>query len=174
MKSIQGASLWSFTRRDANFAYLEEATAPFVAGTPYILYAESDKLEAELEDDEVTTAGTNGALHGTFVKLVQENFDAPGAQIYLVIGNQLRLVTGRTGNTLPAYRAYVELSEIPNTGAPSSMPGRKVRSMPMQGQTATGMDELNASETPVKMLIDGQLFILRGEKMYNANGQLVK
>ena len=174
MKSIQGASLWSFTSRDANFAYLVEATAPFAAGTPYILYAESDKLEAELEDDEVTTAGTNGALHGTFVNLVQENFDAPGAQIYLVIGNQLRLVTGRMGNTLPAYRAYVELSEIPNTGAPSSMPGRKVRSMPMQGQTATGVDELNASENPVKVMIDGQLFIIRGEKMYNANGQLVK
>jgi hypothetical protein len=46
--------------------------------------------------------------------------------------------------------------------------------MPMHKDVATGMDELNASETPVKMLIDGQLFILRGEKMYNANGQLVK
>ena len=47
--------------------------------------------------------------------------------------------------------------------------------MGVQSQNAaTGMDELNASDTPVKMLIDGQLFILRGEKMYNANGQLVK
>ena len=37
-----------------------------------------------------------------------------------------------------------------------------------------GVDLLNAAEAPVKMIIDGQLFILRGEKMYNANGQLVK
>jgi hypothetical protein len=41
-------------------------------------------------------------------------------------------------------------------------------------QVATGIDELNASEAPVKVMIDGQLFIIRGEKMYNANGQLVK
>ena len=162
MKNIQGATLWSFIGRDTKFAYLVEETATTIeAGKPYIMYATASTVQAELEGADAA-AGSNGALHGTFVNLVQENFDAPGAQIYLVIGNQLRLVTGRTGNTLPAYRAYVELS------------GRKVRSMPMQGQTATGMDELNASENPVKMLIDGQLFILRGEKMYNANGQLVK
>jgi hypothetical protein len=44
----------------------------------------------------------------------------------------------------------------------------------MQGQTATGVDAFNASETPVKMIIDGKLFILRGEKMYDATGKLVK
>ena len=44
----------------------------------------------------------------------------------------------------------------------------------MQGNTATGIDELNASETPMKVMINGQLFIIRGEKMYDATGRLVK
>ena len=175
MTAIQGATLWSFIGRDANFAYLVQEDAPFAAGKPYIMYAESDKLEAVLEGDAVEASAivANGAIHGTFTNMDQAALSGAGDNIYLVIGNQLRRVDGRTGNSLPAYRAYVDLDEITG-GAPSSMPGRKVRSMPMQGQTATGMDELNASETPVKMLIDGQLFILRGEKMYNANGQLVK
>ena len=47
--------------------------------------------------------------------------------------------------------------------------------MSVQGeQTATGMDELNADEAPVKVLINGELFIIRGEKMYDATGRLVK
>jgi hypothetical protein len=41
-------------------------------------------------------------------------------------------------------------------------------------QVVTGIDELNASEAPRKVLINGELFILRGEKMYDAKGQLVK
>ena len=36
------------------------------------------------------------------------------------------------------------------------------------------MENLNVSDKPVKMIINGQLFILRGEKMYDAKGQLVK
>jgi hypothetical protein len=39
---------------------------------------------------------------------------------------------------------------------------------------ATGVDAINASEKPMKLMIDGQLFILRGEKMYDATGRLVK
>ena len=175
MTAIKGATLWSFIGKDASFAYLEEASAPFDAGKPYILYAESGKLEAVLEGDAVGASAivANGAIHGTFADMDQAALTGAGDNIYLVIGNKLRRVDGQTGNSLPAYRAYVDLDEITG-GAPSSMPGRKVRSMPMQGQTATGMDELNASETPVKMLINGQLFILRGEKMYDAKGQLVK
>ena len=60
------------------------------------------------------------------------------------------------------------------TEAPQPAPGRRVRAVPMQQNTATGIDELNGSEAPVKVLINGQLFILRGEKMYDAKGLLVK
>ena len=176
MTAIKGATLWSFIGKDASFAYLEEASAPFDAGKPYILYAESGKLEAVLEGDAVDASAivANGAIHGTFSPMDQEALNGAGDNIYLVIGNQLRRVDGQTGNSLPAYRAYVDLDEITG-GAPSLMPGRKVRSMPMQGQVATGVESIQTSEIRnQKVLINGQLFILRGEKMYNANGQLVK
>ncbi len=182
MKSIQGASLWSFIGKDASFAYLEEASAPFAAGTPYILYAESDKLKAELEGDAVDASAivANGAIHGTFSSMDQDALNAAataaGHDLYLVIGNQLRQATGdalTVGNSLPANRAYVILDEITG-GKPAPAPGRNVRSMPMHKNAATGMDELNASEAPRKMIIDGKMYIFRGEKMYNANGQLVK
>ena len=175
MTEVRGASLWSFTGKDANFAYIVQESAPFEAGKPYILYATASTVEAKLDGTPVTVAGENNGLHGTFVNLTQEAFDAPGAQIYLVIGNELRLVTGQSNNTLPAYRAYVELSEIPD-GAPAPMPGRMVRSMALPKNTPTGIDQITNDQLPMtnKVIIDGQLFIIRGEKMYNANGVLVK
>jgi hypothetical protein len=44
----------------------------------------------------------------------------------------------------------------------------------MPSNVATDIKGLEATEAPVKMLIDGQLYILRGEKMYDATGRLVK
>lgn len=179
MTAIKGASLWEFEGKDAAFAYIKPATAPYPAGKPYIVYAESEKLEAVLEGDEVTASAivANGALHGTFSPMDQDALNtaatAAGHDLYLVIGNELRRATG-TGtdnNTLPAQRAYVVLDEIGS--APANMPAH-VRSMPLHKDTATGMDELNASETPVKVMINGQMYILRGEKIYDATGRLVK
>lgn len=176
MTAIQGASLWSFAGKDASVAYLTEEPAPFAAGKPYILYAESDKLEAVLEGDAVDASAlvANGAIHGTFSDMDQAALDAAGDNIYLVIGNELRRVDDQTGNRLPAYRAYVDLDEIPG-GAPAPMPGRRVRTMPMKGQVTTDIDEVTSGKVQsTKVLIDGELFILRGEKMYNASGALVK
>ena len=181
MKNIQGATLWSFIGKDADFAYLVEETASTIeAGKPYILYATASTVQAELEGEDAIAAGTNGAIHGTFSLMEQDALNAAataaGHDLYLVIGNQLRQATGdalTVGNSLPANRAYVILDVIPD-GKPASAPGRNVRSMPMHKNAATGMDELNASEAPRKMIIDGKMYIFRGEKMYNANGQLVK
>ena len=178
MTNVTGATLWRFVGKDVNFAYIEEVSAPFPAGTPYILYAEAATVTAEVEGDATLTAGSNGAIHGTFSAMDQDALNAAataaGHDLYLVIGNQLRQATGdalTVGNSLPANRAYVILDEITG-GAPA--PGKKFRSMPLQGQTATGVENLEGSEVPVKMLINGQLFILRGEKLYDAQGRLVK
>ena len=179
MTAIKGASLWEFEGKDAAFAYIKPATAPYPAGKPYIVYAESEKLEAVLEGDAVEASAivANGALHGTFSPMDQDALNtaatAAGHDLYLVIDNELHRATGEgTGsNSLPANRAYVVLDEI--DPAPANMPAH-VRSMPLHKDTATGMDELNASETPVKVMINGQMYILRGEKMYDATGRLVK
>lgn len=176
MKQIRGASLWSFIGRDASFAYIEQESAPFTAGKPFIVYAESDKLEAILDGDAIdkTAIVANGALHGTFEKMYQADLNAAGDNIYLVIGNELRQVDGQTGNTLPAYRAYVDLDEIDMISTPSPAPGKKVRSMPMQKDQTQGFENIQASDKPVKVVIDGALYILRGENVYDATGRMIK
>ncbi len=172
MTEIHGASLWSFAGKDASMAYLVEAEKPYAAGTPYFIYAESDKLEAVVEEVPNPEAGSNNGLYGTFSYMDASALSAAGAT-YMLYNNALRPIGDN--NHLDANRAYVILGNIQG-GAPSAaqVQGRRVRQMPLQGQTATGFGELNASETPVKMVINGQLFILRGEKMYDVTGKLVK
>ena len=175
MKEIKGASLWSFNGKDANMAYIvEENLASYPAGTPYLIYAESDKLEAITEEVASPTATNNNGLYGTLTTLEHDDLVATGATHLLIngdAGSELRPIGN--GGRLIAKRAYVILGEIPNT-TPSNAPGKRVRAIPMHQDAATGIDELNASEKPVKMIIDGQLYILRGEKMYDATGRLVK
>jgi hypothetical protein len=137
------------------------------------MYAEAETVSAILTGEEVAVPVADGAIHGTFADMYQAALTAAGDNIYLVIGNQLRRVDDQTGNSLPANRAYVDIDEI-TVGAPAGIPANRVRSMPMQPQVATGMENVDASAQPVKTIINGQLFILRNGKMYDAQGKLVK
>ncbi len=175
MTAVQGATFWSFISRDASFAYLTQEYAPFTEGKPYIIQAEATELTAVL-GPEASSPGVNGALHGTFTNLVQENLDG-GENIYLLINNTLRRVDGQSNNTLAAYRAYVDLDEIPNNGAPANVPAERLRRMPMQTEVATGIEDAssaNCNAESRKVLRDGKLYIIRSNKTYNAQGQEVK
>ena len=78
-------------------------------------------------------------------------------------------------NWLIEKRAYIVLSEVPDYVTPVAQ-GRRRVSMGFNGtNTATGMEEVNSEELRVKkMLINGQIYILRGEKMYDVTGKVVK
>jgi hypothetical protein len=95
---------------------------------------------------------------------------------YILYQNQYWLVSGRAAY-INNFRAYIKLGEI-STTAPTPNPGQAPRrrvAMTVHGeQVATGFENLNASEKPVKLMIDGNIYILRGEKLYDATGRLVK
>lgn len=171
--SVTGGTFWTLTYKDAEPAtmvYIEEATPPFAAGKPYIFQATATSLQVVCEGDATDVAGTNGALVGTLADLDAAALAAKEGTIYLLIQNALR---PNDNNYLSANRAYIRY-DLLTVGTPVPAPGKRVRTMPLQGQTITGIDELNTSETPAKLMINGQLFILRGEKMYDAQGRLVK
>ena len=169
MNEIRGASLWQFLNKDASYAYIVEAEAPYVAGTPYLIYAESDKLEAVVEEVASPVAGHHNGLYGTLSYMDAVALSVAGAD-YMLKNNEIRPIG--SNNHLDANRAYIKIGEIPAVSVLA--PGKKVRKMPMQSQTTTGCELINAAEAPAKMMINGQLFILRGEKMYDTTGRLVK
>ena len=79
--------------------------------------------------------------------------------------------------TVPAYCCYVDYDEFKNnpisTAAPA--PGRRRVVLGVNGKDeAQGFEDLDASEKPLKVMIDGTLYIIRGEKVFDATGRLVK
>jgi hypothetical protein len=172
MTNVQGASFWQFVGRDADFAYIEPVATPTEAGKPYLMYAiETGDVTAVLEGEDAPV-GKNGALYGTFEPMDQDKLTAAGNNIYLLVANELRRVDGQTGNSLPANRAYVDLDDLDNITGSSLAPN--VRRVALRTNIVTGVDNVDTSAQPVKTIINGQLFILRGEKMYDAQGKLVK
>ena len=70
---------------------------------------------------------------------------------------------------VPTYAEY----QAAQTSNPA--PRRRVTLGRNAEQVATGIEDVQGDKVQcTKMLINGQLFILRGEKMYDAKGQLVK
>ena len=120
---------------------------------------------APVNDDD------NNGLIGSFT---QEPI-AQSPNNFIIYNNALYFVN--SGNvSVGAHRAYLYMPDVPAYSEPQqgNAPRRRVTMTVYNEQTTTDIDALNASETPVKVIIEGKLYIIRGEKMFNANGQLVK
>ena len=53
-------------------------------------------------------------------------------------------------------------------------PARRRLVIGQPSQTPTGDEQVNAELKAEKVMIDGHIYILRGEKMYDLNGQQVR
>ena len=149
------------------------------AGIPYIFQpaAGVEKINVYYSDNtaEDVVAGNRNGLIGFYdLNNPEATHDITrDAGYYILYNNQYWLVSGRAAY-VENYRAYIRLADI-TPSEPTLAPGRRRISMSVNDtQTTTGFENAEANEAPHKVLINGELFILRGEKMYDAKGQLVK
>ena len=157
--------------------YDEIINGELEAGMPYIFLAHESTIGVFYTDDaEETDAKKKNGLHGTLVDIPS---GMNGTNVYMLYNNQV-LHSTNPGSYLNANRAYIQLNEVPGYNNPGyhaapAKPGRRRISTGFNApQIATGLEDAAANETPVKVLINGELYILRGEKMYDATGRLVK
>ena len=74
------------------------------------------------------------------------------------------------GTNMKSFRCYFT---IPVES--QALVGSKAARIVLGPQVATGMENVQSDEVPsTKVMIDGTLYIIRGERTYNAQGQLVK
>ena len=168
-----GASIFEIAYKDASKIYFDEILSnEMVAGTPYVFLPSDgvDQIEVYYTNKANASAGSKNGLVGSYTQKLLEK----DGNDYILLNNQYCEVIGEA--YVGANRAYFQLGSIPDPAfAPVLAPGARRVSMGMAGQnTATGMENVDASAQPVKTIINGQLFILRGEKMYDAQGKLVK
>lgn len=175
--AVKGASIWKVVSKAENGKdiILEDVEGTLDAGRPYIFYATAATLEVVYNGAAVgapITEGNNG-LVGSFTKAQI----AKDATNYIIYNNELYYVNS-DNVYVGAHRAYLNMAAVPaysNEPQQGNAPRRRVTMAVYGEQVATGMEGIQPSEiSNQKVLINGQLFILRGEKMYDATGRLVK
>lgn len=174
--SVKAGSIWRVLSKAQNGTdiILEEVTTT-VAGRPYIIYATETTFEVEYTGDAVgapVNDDDNNGLIGSFSQVSIAN----NPNNYIIYNNALYIVNS-DNVYVGEHRAYLNMGGVPaynNEPQQGNAPRRRVTMAVHGPQVATGIDALNASDAPAKVLINGQLFIIRGEKMFDAKGQLVK
>jgi hypothetical protein len=158
-----GATFYEFVGSETGKVYLGSVTT-LEAGVPYIFEAIAAEVAVYGDGTTAATPGNSNGLHGTFTDETPVT-----AGNYILLNNELRPSNGSA--KVNAYRAYIVMSEVP-TGAPTQMPGRRYIGMSVQGENAeTGFENITAPEGETKkVLINGQLIIIRDGEMYNAQG----
>ena len=142
-----------------------------VAGAPYLFLPNEgvDKFAIVYTDNVNAPAGHHNGLYGSYT---QEALPTDGNH-YIMLNNQYCKVV-EANTYVGANRAYIQLDKIGNDYVAPSYGRRRVSLGVQQAEVATGLEDLNVGDQPIKIMINGQMYILRGEKMYDATGRLVK
>ena len=176
---IEGANLYELAGLNENgyLAFDEITTGDLEAGKPYLFEVTNPSsisfykpVGAAHSDTEIETNGMIGTFSGTTLYQGSDNY-------YYFSGRHIWKVNDFTvAIPIPAHRCYVDMDVLQSAGpAQQQAPGRRRVTLGVQGtQVATGIEDVDASEKPVKLLINGQMYILRGEKLFDATGRLVK
>ena len=144
-----------------------EADAQLEAGKPYIFRATSTELTVTYTGAAVDAPipGENG-LTGSFAAIPANG---------VLTGNYVVAQTKFWTATATAYaaenRAYINAAIVPTT-EPAKVPGRRRVSLGAAGENAeTGIDNIITTDTPVKVIENGQLIIIRNGEKFNVQGQ---
>jgi hypothetical protein len=185
--SLNGVEIREFTGASVEGTTLNlsvgDPVNAVVAGRPYFVKfsaaSQLDNLHFEdvtinnalLDNMAVTFDGVT--FKGTFTPFMMPNgLNFQGG--YLFLGQNNQLFWPSTDNPLKPFRAYfyvnVEASTPGNAPKYRGMPARIVEGK----NVATGVENAQSANQSTKVIVNGQLIIIKNDVRYNAQGQIVK
>ena len=179
LAGIDGATFYELAGLvNTGFIAFDEIVAGQLnAGVPYLFQANSNELKLYFGTTVVTSpVYTGNGLHGTFVDLhLPADISLPNLDdIYYFANRNFWNCDNLTTLYIPANRAYLKMSEVPDA-APNPNPGRRRITMGVNASSSTtGCENIESGNAPRKQLINGTIYIIRGEKVYDTTGRLVK
>ena len=171
--TLPGAKAYEFTNAylsETNLDIRFDKVTELEAGKPYLVTVPADVANPVFESVTIDKSTTNNILTGENMRFIGSfNAGTMNETGLYVVANNLYRVASASDQTIGACRAYFDVL----AGEPALGPVRM--RIVAETNTATDIDEVNSEELRVKkMLINGQIFIIREGKMYNAQGQAVK
>ncbi len=174
-----GGDIYELLGKDENgkIVFATVANNEMSPGKPYLFEAKSNAMRFFYTSATPASEPDNsGAMKGTF-----DDVTLTGSQlnnVYYFAGHALWSCVDltSTGLHVSANRAWVVIDEnMPPANTSAPLPGRRIMTMNVNSKnTPTAIDQVNSSDAVRKVIIDGTLYILRGEKLYDATGRLVK
>lgn len=145
-----------------------ETVSSLQAGVPYIFYAKDNLLAVALTGDVAAAAGSNNGMIGSFVEAEIED----NANHYILLNNELCKVNQ---SKVGANRAYFNLAEMSLFNPAQPALGVRQRMGVSPQDMPSGIDEITSEKMVIrKVLVNGQLLIMQGGQVYNAQGQVIK
>lgn len=145
-----------------------ESVSSLQAGVPYLFYAKDNMLTVVCTGAAVGEAGKNNGLIGSFE--LKDIVDDPNH--YILYENQLCKVNQ---SKVGANRAYFNLAEMSLFNPAQPVLGVRQRMGVSPQDMPSGIDEITSEKMVIrKVLVNGQLLIMQGGQVYNAQGQVIK
>ena len=162
--SYEGATMFRLADKTAENGVIIEEVDAMEAGVPYIFYPTADEVRITMTGNATDVQPANG-LVGRLTALTL----TPNDNHYILAYNKIWQVDESID--VPANRAYIDMSAI---NAITPAPGRK-RYVIKGTSTTTALEEIQMDHLHnIKVLRDGNLYIIKNGVMYNAQGQMVK
>jgi len=149
---------------------LQEHEGALEAGKPYFYIPEGTKLVCEFSGARENTPVKVNGVQGSYTA----NTDVPSGS-YVTYQGEFRKVGSHV--KLGEYRAYVDMDDVALEEAVAPAPGRRILRVRNADapKITTEVESIQQSAiSSQKVLRNGQLYIIRDGKTYNAQGQLVK
>lgn len=150
---------------------MEEVEDALVAGTPYVILATASSMSvwhgANEVEDPVAALGLVGKLSA--------DVEYVPVGCYGIASNQLRRVAYENTAKVGQYKAYIDITDVPNvsTGTPSP----KRRALYVENASSSTEEEQNTNEeqiaTSIEDLLNNMTPINWNEPVYNMLGQRV-
>lgn len=171
---VENATLFHISHGNINKVEFEEVTdfTDEPAGMPYLVQVTevgSIKFFYDKNVPEVVTPVTPENANGFVGSLQEAKQDVPdNGMSLLVSGGQLHLAAENCH--LTKNHAYIDVNNVPSS--PNKAPNMAARRVTLYNPNAvpTNLNGLNGTVKPMKVLRDGQLYIIRDTKTYNAQG----
>ena len=153
--------------------YFDEVlNGTMVAGMPYIFLPNESATQLGVFYTDAADAeeGHHNGLYGKYTKtlLVKD------AGNYILKNNQYWYVNS-DNVYCDANRAYIVPADVPDYDPGQPAYGRRRIALSVNNENqAQGFENIETGDAPMKIMIEGQMYILRGERVYDATGRLVK
>ena len=165
--NYSGATFFEIAYQETGKVYIDEVVE-LEAGVPYIFQAKSATLTVTCEGEAVGDAGFANGLYGTFTEIVDVAAVHTDKDEYILTDGLIRKC--ELNCKVPANRAYIVLDKISTEQTPAPVNRRRI-SMSVHGENGTtGLDNIMTTDAPAKVIVNGQLIIIRNGEKYNVQG----